>query len=44
MGRSLGLAGQREGQKKILLDLLQGVTEIKKGDSIKVLPYRWKRE
>jgi D-proline reductase (dithiol) PrdB len=39
MGRSFGLAGQHDRQREILLDLLKGACNIKKGEEIKVLPY-----
>ncbi|GAB7387837.1 hypothetical protein BSNK01_16740 [Bacillaceae bacterium] len=43
LGRSFGRAGDREMQRKILLDLLYYLQEIREPETIVTLPYRWKR-
>lgn len=43
LGRTFGMPGRTDLQEKILLDMLENVTEMKE-EKLEVLPYRWKRD
>lgn len=42
LGRSFGKAGETEFQRKILLDAIHYLGEIKEPETIIRLPYKWK--
>lgn len=43
LGRSFGAAGQKELQKRIVLDMLETVETVQQPRTIQKLPYRWKK-
>lgn len=44
LGRSFGSANRRDLQRKIVLDMLNGVVDMNEEEKIRKLPYRWKRD
>lgn len=44
LGRSFGAANRRDLQKKIVLDMLNGISNMKEEEGMHKLPYRWKKD
>jgi hypothetical protein len=44
LGRSFGAAGRKDLQRKIVVDMLEGISSINEEEPIVTLPYRWKKD
>nr|WP_142386563.1 hypothetical protein [Bacillus sp. Marseille-P3661] len=44
MGSTFGAPGRSDLQRKIVLDMINGVTDIKETGTIQPLPYNWKKD
>jgi hypothetical protein len=44
LGRSFGAAGRKDLQRRIVVDMLEGISTINEKEPIITLPYRWKKD
>lgn len=44
LGRSFGAANRSDLQRKIVLDMLNGIVDMDETEKIRKLPYRWRRD
>nr|WP_169824076.1 hypothetical protein [Anaerobacillus alkalidiazotrophicus] len=44
LGRSFGAANRVDLQRKIVMDMLNGIIDMEEEEKIRKLPYRWRRD